>query len=563
MGKEGKNALIYLDLMYGLPEGTLIVHTPSGGMHLYYEVETPVKGSLDFMKKEIGTGIDIKCKGGYVLGPGSELAIGKYDCVNINADILPAPEFLINQHETYEVETNIHQPGEFSPEQLEEMLAHLDPVEFSFHDDWFEIMCASHHATGGHGKREFIAWSTSDPRYRNHIENICKRWDSLKFNENSITSGTLIHHVREAGGEIPWVEFQDISESPAGTDKSASKRFLKLQDLKDLPLLKWLVQGILTVGAILVLVGKPGTFKTFLSLHIALCITYGLKFFGRKVEQGDVIYMAGESPYGFRLRVEAWEKFHNMNMEASPFFMQIGGNPLNLEKEIERLIKDIQEQDIHPKLIVIDTLQIYLNGNENSAEDMGSFVQAIHKLRDQTGASIIIVHHVGKDESRGPRGHTALIGAADAIFEMHKKEDHTIVQCKKMKEASDEVKFALKAQKVLLEVPKGQDGEFSDSLVLIETDVPLKPETELIQTLAIKFNGKLMKDFKSTVAEKLTCSESTAERKIKETIGTGEDQAVSVGKGRLWLEPHPSNSRGPLTIRYQEWDNWESNEDFI
>jgi hypothetical protein len=34
-------------------------------------------------------------------------------------------------------------------------------------------------------------------------------------------------------------------------------------------------------------------------------------------------------------------------------------------------------------------------------------------MRDETGAAVLIVHHCGKDEARGMRGHSSLLGATD------------------------------------------------------------------------------------------------------------------------------------------------------
>lgn len=80
-GKEGEWAYCMLDGVLGSAPWpkTLQAHTPSGGWHDYFKVDTPVSGKTDFLKDQIGTGIDIKCAGGYVLAPGSELPGGHYE----------------------------------------------------------------------------------------------------------------------------------------------------------------------------------------------------------------------------------------------------------------------------------------------------------------------------------------------------------------------------------------------------------------------------------------------------------------------------------------------------
>ena len=61
-------------------------------------------------------------------------------------------------------------------------------------------------------------------------------------------------------------------------------------------------------------------------------------------------------------------------------------------------------------------------GNENSPDDMGAFVGACDLIRQETGAHLLVIHHTGKDEGRGTRGHSLLNGAADTIIEVTKDE---------------------------------------------------------------------------------------------------------------------------------------------
>jgi hypothetical protein len=62
-------------------------------------------------------------------------------------------------------------------------------------------------------------------------------------------------------------------------------------------------------------------------------------------------------------------------------------------------------------VIVVDTVARALQGNENSPEDMSAFVDACERLVGNSERTVIAVHHFGKDESRGARGHTALPAA--------------------------------------------------------------------------------------------------------------------------------------------------------
>src|SRR5262249_21188651 len=70
-------------------------------------------------------------------------------------------------------------------------------------------------------------------------------------------------------------------------------------------------------------------------------------------------------------------------------------------------------------LIEIDTVSRTMNGgNENAPDDMGRFVAHCDKLRLATTAHVLAIHHSGKDEARGARGHSLLKAACDTEIEV-------------------------------------------------------------------------------------------------------------------------------------------------
>jgi hypothetical protein len=69
--------------------------------------------------------------------------------------------------------------GIITAEELQQVLAPLNPTDYQEHDQWFQIMSACHHATAATGQQQFIDWSTSDPSYTDAAEAIAYRWDTL------------------------------------------------------------------------------------------------------------------------------------------------------------------------------------------------------------------------------------------------------------------------------------------------------------------------------------------------------------------------------------------------
>ncbi|MCA6230057.1 MAG: PriCT-2 domain-containing protein, partial [Phenylobacterium sp.] len=91
--------------------------------------------------------------------------------------------------------------GEHDGEELAAMLAHLDPEDFRDQDRWFTLMQASHHATAGDGRQEFVDWSTGDPLYADDAGLIGRRWDSLHSDNAGarVTYRTLHKFMTDAG----------------------------------------------------------------------------------------------------------------------------------------------------------------------------------------------------------------------------------------------------------------------------------------------------------------------------------------------------------------------------
>lgn len=92
-GKNGDAELFALDMDgFDFPP-TLEQSTPSGGRHLIYWTDTPCKQGVDVL----GKGLDIRSRGGYIVGPGSELGGKPYKQINGHGHITKAPQWLVDR----------------------------------------------------------------------------------------------------------------------------------------------------------------------------------------------------------------------------------------------------------------------------------------------------------------------------------------------------------------------------------------------------------------------------------------------------------------------------------
>ncbi|NRA17485.1 MAG: AAA family ATPase [Oceanospirillaceae bacterium] len=234
----------------------------------------------------------------------------------------------------------------------------------------------------------------------------------------------------------------------------------------------WLVKGLIPGDSSIGLYGPSGSFKSFLALSLCCHISIGKEWDGRKVTQGNVLYVVGEGGIGVPRRIRGWEKHFN-NGEPLTGMYRVKGPVFPATREaVFDVINDcqyIENQTGQPvKLVVFDTLARCFGGNdENSAKDMGAFIQGCDAIKQGTGATVMVVHHSGKNEEAGARGSSALRGALDVELMVKRdgKETALTLSCMKMKdaEAPDTFAYDLKS----LTTHFDEDGDPVTTLVLI------------------------------------------------------------------------------------------------
>ncbi len=206
---------------------------------------------------------------------------------------------------------------------------------------------------------------------------------------------------------LPLVYFQDVEPALTGDD---------------------FVEGLLVRAAMSVIYGPSNCGKTFFASDLALHIALGKPWNGREVDQGGVIYCALEGSHGIRNRVTAWAKHYGVEGAPLPFaIIPVALNLLNPEADTSRLIEAIQEAAAKMgqpvALVVMDTLsRAMAGGNENAPEDMGALVMNSDRIRQATGAHVAWIHHSGKDQAQGARGHSLLRAATDTEIEISRPD---------------------------------------------------------------------------------------------------------------------------------------------
>jgi len=203
-------------------------------------------------------------------------------------------------------------------------------------------------------------------------------------------------------------------------DADVFKSGFWLRDAKITNDIPYVVKGIFGKGQIIVLWGAPGAGKTFIIMEMACAIGAGPRWHGRRTRKGIVLYVAGESARAYiENRFAALKREWPAVAESEVLVVPLALDLLHAQSgDVDRLIETaraLARNRGEVVLIVIDTLGVtFGGGNENAPEDMGLYVANILRIRQETGAAVLVIHHSGKDEAKGMRGHTALLGAIDA-----------------------------------------------------------------------------------------------------------------------------------------------------
>ena len=160
-----------------------------------------------------------------------------------------------------------------------------------------------------------------------------------------------------------------------------------------------------------------------------------------------------EGQGGLANRKRAWER---ANKRPLPSALKVVIDPFQLTEEQD--LADFTAVIPEGATIFIDTLnRAAPTSDENVSKDMGTIIQAAETLQRSNGGLVIIVHHTGKDASRGMRGHSSLFAAMDAAIEVVRTDNGRQWQVAKSKDGEDGTEVAFKL--VVHALGKDSDGE--------------------------------------------------------------------------------------------------------
>lgn len=460
--KRGSETLAELDVMNGVPD-TFTVETPTGGLHLYYRPAEEVANSAG----KVGHGLDVRGQGGYVVAPGSTID-GKAYKVQKAAQLADAPFWL---------EAEAGKAPRRDP-KLRQVIDILDmqPAVDRATRMLLDAPAAVEGAGGDHHtfrvacavKDVGVSELTALQLMAEHWNPRCappwpdealavKVANAYRYGKRAIGEGSAqadFGPVEQGSTEIP-------TEGPKPRPTLYRRRFSEIQ-----PRLgeTSLVQKLLGEGGMSVVYGQSNTGKTFFAMALAHAIATGQPFAGLKATQGAVVYVAAEAGVSAENRIAALRsvcKAQDVPFDLVPCpvdLLRADGDT----KPLIDLIREAEAEHGKVRLVVIDTLsRAIAGGNENDSADMGALVKHLDAIRAACRTHVMVVHHAGKDQAKGARGHSLLRAATDTEIEIADGVATTTKQ--RDMEASPPIGFDLK----VVELGTGPDGLVVTSCVCV------------------------------------------------------------------------------------------------
>lgn len=233
----------------------------------------------------------------------------------------------------------------------------------------------------------------------------------------------------------------------------------------------WLVKGLVPRTGITVVYGPSGAGKSFVALDIAMAVSRGEPWRGRRTEKGAVLYLAPDGGGMFINRIVAYCQRRGIAYSDHAVFSVTCGIDLlagDDGRDTDAVLRTVaQIERAHGVVIVavvVDTAsRVMPGGDENAAKDVTRLIENLARIGDGRRA-VLAVHHSGKDPGQGMRGHSALHAAADCVVKVHDGQ----VKTDKSRDGAAGLVGGFRLEQV--ELGLDEDGEPVTSCVVVEAE---------------------------------------------------------------------------------------------
>jgi len=294
--------------------------------------------------------------------------------------------------------------------------------------------------------------------------------------------------------------------------------------------IEWIAEGLVPKYGLVILAGKAGVGKSFLSLHLAHAVANGENLLGIVPihHRGRVLIIDNENYPGLYLqRVAAL----GLNPLDGIDVLSLSGFRLDSARCIEWLEKTLMDQKY--SMVILDSWSDLTSRiDENKAGEVGRVLSRLRRLSYENDCCFVLIHHLRKnlpfavEQKDELRGSTVLVNEADVVLLMQNFKDTKFLKTIKMRygdEQAFEIKFHKDGEKLAIVGKRVSEPEIGGEVV--------RAVSAIEEYLMVKGNAAT----RGELIQELPFSKATVNRAISLALTLG--RIIREGRGLYRLPP--------------------------
>ncbi|ULR46110.1 AAA family ATPase [Rhizobium sp. K102] len=223
---------------------------------------------------------------------------------------------------------------------------------------------------------------------------------------------------------------KDHGDAVAGPKSRAGVRLMTFEEYRSSARhssADFLVSGLMRLGTIVAIGGRPGSGKTALAVTLAQSLDRGEPFLDREVKQAAVAYLAIEDFGDVANRLEALHAVGVLLVQSDDGVPL--GKPAHAKAIVAEVVKLVrQRKPGRPVLVILDTLRAALGGTSVLEDKMTSpALNALRELAEAENIVIAITNHTNRENPKATKGETLEAVAALELVLLPGEGDWQIV----------------------------------------------------------------------------------------------------------------------------------------
>ncbi len=185
------------------------------------------------------------------------------------------------------------------------------------------------------------------------------------------------------------------------------------------PQTEWIIESLIPRGKQVHLYSESGIGKSLIALHLAICIAEGTPAFANfDTIQGKVLLMDYENgPIIIKERMESYGyQGDDMLWFEDKIYLALYPEMPTLDSVEAAQVMEATIDEIKPDLVIVDSIGLAFEGEENSADTYKGFGRNMGRLLRERNIAALLLDNTGKDRTRGSRGSSRKKDEADLMW---------------------------------------------------------------------------------------------------------------------------------------------------